>query len=97
MIPDELIRCQLAVGALMLFGVARVVCASVGAQYGWRVRTVTRCFTGAAFVFCLPQLADVLALSTGSHVAFIELQGKIAGCAVALFCAPIVSHRLGYE
>lgn len=96
-VPDEYIRSQLAVGALVLFGVARVICASIGAQRGWRLSTVTRCFIGAAVVFCVPQLADILWSSATSHVAFIELQGKAAGCAVALFCAPIVSHKLGYE
>jgi hypothetical protein len=48
-------------------------------------------------VFCLPQLVDALAFAPESHRAFVELQGKAAGCAVALFCAPIVSHKLGYE
>jgi len=32
-----------------------------------------------------------------SHRALIELEGKVIGCALALFCAPIVSHKLGYE
>ena len=54
-------------------------------------------FTGAAVVFCLPQLVGAFAFAPESHWAFVELQGKAAGCAVALFCAPIVSHRLGYE
>ncbi len=31
------------------------------------------------------------------HTAYVELHGKIIGCALALFCAPIVSHRIGYE
>ncbi|AME23938.1 MULTISPECIES: hypothetical protein [Burkholderiaceae] len=96
-LPDEYIRTQMAVGALVLFGVLRVICASMGAQYNWRLSVVTKCFIGAAVLFCLPQLADVLFSSPMSHKAFIELQGKAVGCALALFCAPIVSHRLGYE
>ncbi|MDR5751585.1 MULTISPECIES: hypothetical protein [unclassified Caballeronia] len=95
--PDEYVRAQMAVGALVLFGVMRVIGAALGVQHGWRISTVTHCFTGAAVIFCLPQLVDALAFSPESHWAFVELQGKAAGCAVALFCAPIVSHRLGYE
>jgi hypothetical protein len=93
--PDEYVRAQVAVGALVLFGVSRVIGAAVGVQRGWRISTVTRCFIGAAVVFCLPQLVDWVAYA--SHGALVELQGKAAGCAVALFCAPIVSHKLGYE
>ncbi|MFT4503138.1 hypothetical protein [Caballeronia sp. 15711] len=96
-LPDEFVRTQMAVGALVLFGVLRVICAAVGAQHSWRMSTVTRCFIGAAVLFCLPQLLDVILSSPMSHPAFIELQGKAIGCALALFCAPIVSHRLGYE
>ena len=96
-LPDEFVRTQMAVGALVLFGVLRVICAAMGAQHGWRMSTVTRCFIGAAVLFCLPQLIDVLMSYPMSHRAFIELQGKVIGCALALFCAPIVSHRLGYE
>lgn len=96
-LPDEFVRTQMAVGALVLFGVLRVICAAVGAQHSWRMSTVTRCFIGAAVLFCLPQLLDVIMSSPMSHRAFIELQGKAIGCALALFCAPIVSHRLGYE
>jgi hypothetical protein len=93
--PDEYVRAQVAVGALVLFGVSRVIGAAVGVQRGWRISTVTRCFIGAAVVFCLPQFVDWFVYA--SHGAFVELQGKAAGCAVALFCAPIVSHKLGYE
>jgi len=95
-LPDEYVRAQLAVGALVMFGVARVVAAVLGAQHGWRISAVTRAFTALSVVFCLPQLLDVL-LAASSGRAFVELQGKVAGCALALFCAPIVSHRLGYE
>jgi len=95
-LPDEYVRAQLAVGALVVFGVARVVAAVLGARHGWRVPAVTRWFVVLAAVFCLPQVVDLL-LHAESHAAFVELQGKAAGCALALFCAPIVSHRLGYE
>lgn len=95
-LPDEYVRAQLAVGSLVALGVARVVAAGIGAQQGWRISSVTRWFIGAAVVFCLPQLLEVIFIAD-SHTAFVELQGKIVGCAVALFCAPIVSHRLGYE
>jgi hypothetical protein len=96
-LPDEYVRTQMAVGALVLFGVLRVVGAGIGAHYGWRMKLVNRCFIGAAVVFCLPQLVDVLAFSPLSHKAFVELQGKAVGSALALFFAPIVSHKLGYE
>jgi len=33
----------------------------------------------------------------GSHAAGAELEGKASGCAIALFCAPILGHKLGYE
>jgi hypothetical protein len=96
-VPDDYLRTQMAVGALVLFGVLRVVGAAMGARYHWRLSTVTRCFIGAALVFCLPQLIDLLAFSPTSRQAFAELEGKAIGSALALFCAPIVSHKLGYE
>jgi hypothetical protein len=95
-LPDEYVRAQLTVGALVAFGVSRVITAVLGAQFNWRISSVTKGFFVAAFVFCLPQLLDLL-LNADTHYAFVELQGKIVGCALALFCAPIVSHRLGYE
>ncbi|MDR5770592.1 MULTISPECIES: hypothetical protein [unclassified Caballeronia] len=95
-LPDEYIRAQMAVGALVAFGVARVVAAAIGAQRGWRIPVVTNWFIGVAGIFCAPQMLEVL-LVASSHTAYVELQGKVIGCAVALFCAPIVSHRLGYE
>ena len=66
-LPDEFVRTQMAVGALVLFGVLRVICAAVGAQHSWRMSTVTRCFIGAAVLFCLPQLIDVIIVV--AHVA----------------------------
>ena len=95
-LPDAYVRAQLAVGSLVALGVARVVAAGIGAQHNWRIAAVTRWFIGAAVVFCLPQLLEVIFVGD-SHTALVELQGKIIGCAVALFCAPIVSHKLGYE
>jgi multisubunit Na+/H+ antiporter MnhE subunit len=95
-LPDEYVRAQAAVGAVVAFGVARVMAAAIGAQFAWRIASVTRVFMALAFVFCLPQLLDVL-FAVDTHTAFVELQGKMAGCALALFCAPIVSHRMGYE
>jgi hypothetical protein len=34
---------------------------------------------------------------TSSHVAAAELEGKVAGCVIGLFFAPVVGHKLGYE
>jgi hypothetical protein len=95
-LPDEYVRAQLAVGALVAFGIARVIVAAMGAQRQWRISTVTNWFIGAAALFCLPQLLGLL-FAIDPHLAYVELQGKVMGCALALFCAPIVSHRLGYE
>ncbi|WP_244814352.1 hypothetical protein [Caballeronia sp. Lep1P3] len=95
-LPDEYVRAQLAVGAFVALGAARVVAAVLGAQHGWRISAVTRAFLVLSVALCLPQALELLIVS-GSHAAFVELQGKAAGCALALFCAPIVSHRLGYE
>jgi hypothetical protein len=96
-VPDDYVRAQMAVGALVLFGVLRVIGAVMGAKYSWRLSTVNRCFIGAAVLFCLPQVIDLIVFPPFSHRAFAELQGKAIGCAIALFCAPIVSHKLGYE
>jgi hypothetical protein len=48
-------------------------------------------------MYCLPQLYDLLTHAYGARAAGAELEGKAAGCAIALFCAPIVGHRLGLE
>jgi hypothetical protein len=96
-LPDYLIREQAAVGALVAFGVLRVVGAVVAFERGWRITVVEQCFIAAAVVYCLPQLFDLLTHLYGSRGAGAELEGKAAGCAIALFCAPIVSHRLGLE
>ncbi|CAH2808898.1 MAG: unnamed protein product [uncultured Caballeronia sp.] len=39
-LPDEFVRRQMAVGALVLFGVLRVICAAVSAQHSWCMSTV---------------------------------------------------------
>ena len=95
-LPDYLIREQASVGALVAFGVARVIAAALARTYGWRIGTVERVFIAAAALYCGPSLADVLA----QHYAaapLAELEGDMLGCAIALFCAPILSHRLGFE
>ena len=82
-LPDYLIREQAAIGALVVFGVLRVIGAVLAFQRGWQISTVERCFIAGAFIYCLPQPA--------------ELEGKVAGCAIGLFFAPVVGHKLGYE
>ncbi|HTH61932.1 MAG TPA: hypothetical protein VL689_17490 [Paraburkholderia sp.] len=96
LLPDTLIRAQACVGALVVFAVLRVIAAAVACAYGWRIGTVERAFLAAAALYCLPSLADVLAQQYASG-PLAELEGNALGCAIALFCAPIVSHRLGYE
>ncbi len=96
-IPDYLIRTQTAVGALVAFGVLRVIFAAIACDRNWRIATVEHCFIAAAALYCMPQLFDVLSHAYNVRAAAAELEGKIAGCAVALFCAPILGHRLGYE
>ena len=96
-LPDYLIREQAAVGALVVFVVLRVIGAVLAFQRGWHISTVDRCFIAAAFIYCLPQLLDLLTHMTSSHAAAAELEGKVAGCAIGLFFAPVVGHKLGYE
>jgi hypothetical protein len=96
-LPDEYVRTQMAVGALVLFGVLRVIGAAIGSRYGWRIMVVNRCFIGAAVLFCVPEIIDVLSFLSTSHRSLAELEGKAIGCALALFCAPIISYKLGYE
>ena len=95
-LPDYLIREQASVGALVAFGVLRVIAAALARTYGWRIGTVERVFIAAATLYCMPSLADVLVQHYAAG-ALAELEGNAAGCAIALFCAPILSHRLGYE
>jgi hypothetical protein len=96
-LPDYLIREQAAVGALVVFGVLRVLGAVLACERGWRISTVEKCFIAAALIYCVPQLFDLLTHMTSSRIAAAELEGKVAGCAIGLFCAPIVGHKLGYE
>jgi membrane associated rhomboid family serine protease len=96
-LPDYLIREQAAVGALVVFGVLRVIGAVMAFQRGWRISTVEKCFLAAAVIYCAPQLFDLLTQLYGSHAASAELEGKVSGCAIALFCAPILGHKLGFE
>ncbi|MEM5368181.1 hypothetical protein V4C53_19355 [Paraburkholderia azotifigens] len=96
-LPDYLIREQAAVGALAVFGLLRVIGAVLAYQRGGRISMVERCFIAAAFLYCLPQLVDLLTHIASSHAAAAELEGKVAGCAIGLFFAPVVGHKLGYE
>ncbi len=59
-LPDYLIREQAAVGALVVFGVLRVIGAVMAFQRGWRISTVEKCFLAAAVIYCAPQLFDLL-------------------------------------
>jgi hypothetical protein len=96
-LPDYLIREQAAVGALFTFGIARVIASAVAFERHWRIGRVDRCFIAVAALYCMPQLFELLLQVANSYTALAELEGKAAGCAIALFCAPILGHRLGYE
>jgi hypothetical protein len=96
LLPDYLIREQAAVGALVAFGVLRVIVAAVACTRGWRIVVVEQCFIGVAALWCMPQLFDLCA-HPSSVLALAELEGKAIGCTLALFFSPILSHRLGYE
>lgn len=95
-LPDYLIREQAAVGALVVFGIMRVIVAAIARAHGWRILAVEHAFIGVAVLWCAPQLIDLL-WDPSSVSALAELEGKAAGCAIALFFSPILSHRLGYE
>ena len=47
-LPDYLIREQAAVGALVVFGVLRLIGAVLAFQRGWRISTVEKCLIAAA-------------------------------------------------
>ncbi|MBP0592432.1 hypothetical protein J8I87_22385 [Paraburkholderia sp. LEh10] len=94
---DYLIREQATIGALVVFGVSRVIGARLACARGWRISAVEKCFVAAAFLYCLPQLFDLLTHITSFHAAAAELEGKVAGCAIGLVFAPVVAHKLGYE
>jgi hypothetical protein len=95
-LPDYLIREQAAVGALVTFGFLRVLAGAVAFTRGWRIAWVEYAALGLAALWCAPQLVAVLA-NPAAATALAELEGNAIGCAIALFCAPILSHRLGYE
>jgi hypothetical protein len=96
-VPDYLIREQAAVGALVLFAVLRVIGAAVACERRWRILALEHVFIAAACIYCVPQLFDLLTQASNVHAALAALEGKAVGCAIALFFAPIVSHKLGYE
>ena len=96
-LPDYLIREQAAVGALIVFGVLRVLSAIIALGRGWSIAIVEKCAIGAAVLYCAPQLLDLLTHSYVVHSATAEFEGKVIGSAIALFFSPILSHRLGYE
>ncbi|NPT36750.1 hypothetical protein [Paraburkholderia xenovorans] len=98
-IPEYLLREQAAVGAVVLFGVLRIVAAAVAAEKGWRVSVMQGYCILIAVLYCLPQLFDLFTHAYGMQAAAAaaELEGKAAGSAIALFFSPILSHRLGYE
>jgi len=95
-LPDYLIREQAAVGALVTFAILRVIVAAIACARGWHILIVEQAFIAVAVVWCAPPLFDWL-WHPSSVSALAELEGKAAGCAIALFFAPILSHRLGYE
>ena len=49
-----------------------------------------------AALWCAPQLVALIA-NPSSAASLAGLEGNATGCALALFFAPILSHRLGYE
>ncbi|CAE6964495.1 hypothetical protein [Paraburkholderia domus] len=92
-LPDYLIREQAAVGALVAFGILRVIAAVIAFGKRWSISVVQKCFIALSVFYCLPEVIDYgTCFSAGA-----ELEGKAIGCAIALFCAPILSHRLGFE
>ncbi|MGF6903720.1 hypothetical protein [Paraburkholderia sp. GAS348] len=96
-LPAYLIREQAAVGALVIFGVLRVIAAAVAFSKGWRIAILEKCFIAVAVLYCIPQLFDLLTQLYRVRVALPEFEGKALGCTIALFSAPILSHRLGFE
>lgn len=96
-LPDYLIREQSAVGTLVVFGVLRVLAAALALRRGWHVAWVDKASIIAALAYCGPQVAEWLRYAYLLSADAAELEGKAVGCVIALFCAPILSHRLGYE
>ena len=58
-IPEYLVREQAAVGALVLFGVLRIVAAAVAFEKGWRMSIMQAYCIAIAVLYCLPQLFDL--------------------------------------
>jgi hypothetical protein len=96
-LPDYLIREQMAVSALVTFGVLRVLAAALLWRRGWAAGWADKAGIAAALIYCAPQLFELMTHTYFVTGAMAELEGKMAGCAIALFGAPILSHRLGYE
>lgn len=95
-LPDYLIREQAAVGSLFAFWILRVIVAAIACARGWRILAVEHAFICVAALWCAPSLIDWL-WHPSSAGALAEFEGNAVGCTVALFFAPILSHRLGYE
>ncbi len=92
-LPDYLIREQAAVGTLVAFGILRIIAAVIAFGKRWSISVVQKCFIALSVFYCLPEVIEYgTRFSAGA-----ELEGKAIGCAIALFCAPILSHRLGFE
>lgn len=96
-LPDYLLREQCAVGALLAFGLIRIICAVLGQEFAIRRGTINRLFVAAAALYCLPQLLDILGGTYLAGIAGPQLEGKLLGCAIACFGAPILSRKLGFE
>jgi hypothetical protein len=98
-IPEYLVREQAAVGALVLFSILRILAAAIAFEKGWRLSVVQGYCILIAVLYCLPQIFDLFTQLYGMQaaVAAAKLEGKAAGCAIALFFSPILSHKLGYE
>ena len=96
-LPAQLIREQAAVGALVIFGVSRVITAAVSYSKGWRIAIVEKCFIAVAALYCLLPLFDAATQLYSWRGVIADSEGRAIGSAVALFCAPILSHRLGFE
>jgi hypothetical protein len=96
-LPTYLIREQAAVGALVVFGVSRIVAAGVLQSKGWRISIVEMCFLGIAALYCVVPLLGLIAQPYQARSAMANFEGNVIGCAIALFFSPILSHRLGFE
>jgi hypothetical protein len=96
-LPDYLLREQTAVGALIAFGLIRIIGAVIGHELSIRRGALNRLFLLAVVMYCMPQLFDIIGGSYLARAAGPELEGKLLGCAIAWFGAPLLSHKLGFE